>query len=259
MRHNLSDCTFLIPVRLDSIDRLVNLKATLGLLIENFKTNIHILEADSFNTGLISSCLPDAVKYSFIIDYDPIFFRTFYINKMVKECQTPFLSVWDTDIIAPPLQIVRTLELLRTKEADFVYPYEKKFLETSKIIRELYLKNKEIDILERHQQKMKHLYPPNPVGGAFFANRKIYIESGIENLKYYGWGVEDGERIARWKGLGYKCKRVPGNLYHLTHSRGLNSNFQSGNHRNTKICELNRISSLTRYELKEEIEKWNGL
>ncbi len=256
MKTQLTDCTFLIPARLDSIDRLVNLKATLEFLQANFETNIHILEADNFNSKLIESTVSEDISYTFVPDHDPIFFRTNYINRMVKSCQTPFLSVWDTDIIAPPNQIAESLELLRSGQADFVYPYGKNFFETSKIVRELYLLSNDIQILEQHQKKMKRLYPPNPVGGAFFANKEKYIESGIENLNYYGWGVEDGERITRWKGLGYKIERAKGNLYHLTHSRGVNSEFHNNGQREIKIKELERIRSLTKEELKYEIGKW---
>lgn len=105
MKLQLTDCTFLIPTRLDSIDRLVNLKATVEFLQNNFETNIQILEADSFNSTLIKVIISDGIEHTFVEDHDPIFFRTYYINQMVKKCKTPFLSVWDTDIIAPPNQI----------------------------------------------------------------------------------------------------------------------------------------------------------
>ncbi|GHT60450.1 hypothetical protein AGMMS50239_09440 [Bacteroidia bacterium] len=37
------------------------------------------------------------------------------------------------------------------------------------------------------------MYPPNPVGGAFFCDVKAYKESGLENEQFYGWGMEDGD------------------------------------------------------------------
>ena len=108
-------------------------------------------------------------------------------------------------------------------------------------------------VLEKHEHKMKQMYPPNPVGGVFFANRKTYIESGMDNQNIYGWGIEDGERVNRWISLGYTYKRVQGNLYHLTHARGLNSNFYSKEDRNIKLRELNRIISMSKEELREEV------
>ena len=82
-----------------------------------------------------------------------------------------------------------------------------------------------MNILEEHTAFMQSLYAPNPVGGVFFANRQSYIESGLENESFYGWGLEDGERYNRWKNLDYKVSRVRGDAFHLTHPRLENSNM----------------------------------
>ena len=256
MKINLKDCTFLIQVQLDSVDRLVNVLSVLKFIKQNFNTNIHILEAGPFDNKLLSQLIPSEVKYKFIRDRDPVYYRTLYINKMVRECDTPYLTVWETDIIVPPCQVLQSIELIRSQQADFVSPYEKNALDTSKIIRELFLEDGDWKILEKHQKKMEKMYPPNPVGGAFFANREKYIESGLENLKFYGWGVEDGERVTRWKVLEYEYKRIPGNLYHLTHGRGNNSTFHGERQREKKIVELNNIHQSTKEELLEKTSRW---
>ncbi|MCS2591310.1 galactosyltransferase-related protein [Bacteroides thetaiotaomicron] len=93
------------------------------------------------------------------------------------------------------------------QEADFVYPYDKLFLDTSIIIRNLYLESEDISLLMNNTKKMKQMYPPKPVGGAFFCNLKAYKESGLENEKFYGWGMEDGERYCRWEKMGYRIKK----------------------------------------------------
>ena len=257
-KYNLKDVTFLIQTRLDSIDRLVNLRSTVKYILEHFDTNIHILEADRYNSQLVSTVVPAEVKVTFVKDFDPIYYRTYYINKMLKACSSPIISIWETDIIVPPLQITQSVDLLRSNEADFVSPYEKRALDTSTIIRDLFLFSEDWQVLEKHQHKMKEMYAPNPVGGAFFANRVAYVESGMDNLNIYGWGIEDGERVTRWKILGYRFNRTQGNLYHLTHSRGINSNFYTNEDRNLKLKELHRISNMKEEELKEEVSRWNS-
>lgn len=254
----LKDVTFLIPLRLDSLDRLINLQETVDFLLKHFETNIHVLEADSFNSGLVESLLGDKVTFTFVQDNDPVFFRTGYINLMAQQCNTPYISVWDTDVIGVPDQISASVEALRKGEASFSFPYEKNFLDTSLIIRELYLKTRNWQVLERHQNKMNRLYTPNPVGGAFFADRKAYIEAGMENPNFYGWGIEDGERATRWKVLGYEVHRAKGNLYHLTHTRGINSIFQSPRQREIKMQELTRIRNSDPEILKSEIKTWHS-
>lgn len=253
---NLKDVTFLTQIRLDSVDRLVNLKTSVEFLLEHFETNIHVLEADQLNTGLIQLILPSCVTVNFIEDRDPIYYRTLYINKMVKECKTPYLSIWEPDIIIPPQQVITAIELLRSNEADFVSPYENNFLNTTSIIRNMYIRSKDWKFFDEYQKKMQVMYPPNPVGGAFFANTEKYKEIGIDNKNIYGWGIEDGERVRRWRKLGYNYKRVKGNLYHLTHARGLNSRFYAEVDRFIKCKEINRISRMTKEELEKEVESW---
>lgn len=253
---DLKDVTFLTQMRLDSVDRLVNLKNSVEFLLEHFDTNIHVLDADQLDTGLIRAILPSSVSVEFIEDRDPIYYRTLYINRMVNACGTPYLSIWEPDIIVPPQQIITAVEWLRSNEADFVSPYEKNFLNTTSIIRNMYIRSKNIGLLEVYQNKMQVMYPPNPVGGAFFANTEKYKKIGIDNTNIYGWGIEDGERVRRWTKLGYNYKRVEGNLYHLTHARGLNSRFYAEVDRFIKCKEINRITRMTKEDLEEEVALW---
>lgn len=192
---DLKDVTFLIPLRIDTINRLENTQVVVDYLIKNFETQIRILEASSRDTGILQKLLPKDVEHYFKEDFDTIFHRTKYINELVHSCQTPFLSVWDTDVVIPMRQIEKTIELLRNGEADFVTPFKDKFQDTSFIMRDLYVKKRNIDLLEKHQGKMQSLYNPNPVGGVFFANCESYRESGMENEKFYGYGDERMEIV----------------------------------------------------------------
>lgn len=253
---DLKDVTFLIPIRLDSINRMENLLMAIDHLTSQFETNIHILEADGYNNGLLRKLLPETINHTFIEDYDPIFHRTHYINRMVKNCPSPFMAVWDSDVLSPPAQIIEAVDWLRRGEADFVRPYDNKFLDTSMIIRELYFRTRNILILQKHQGKMTPLYPPFPVGGGFFANLEKYKESGLENERFYGWGIEDGERVNRWNILGYNYKNTSGVMYHLSHPRGKNSQFHCPQQMDVKNAELYRIISMSKKQLNDEISGW---
>ena len=205
---DITDVTFLIPLRVDSIDRIENLIAVVSFITEHFKTSIHILEASTHNNGFLSKLIPNNVKITFIEDFDTIFHRTHYINRLISFSETPIVSIWDSDVIVSKSNIEQAVELIRSNEADFAFPYDREFLDTSRIIRTLFLNRKDISILEKNKMKMKALYGPDPYGGGFFANKQSYIDSGMENESFYGWGNEDGERINRWEILGYKNKRI---------------------------------------------------
>lgn len=69
-KNEMKDVTFLIQTRLDSLDRLVNLKTTVDFIQKHFDTNIHILEADRFKSQLISKVVPAEVIVAFVNDSD---------------------------------------------------------------------------------------------------------------------------------------------------------------------------------------------
>jgi hypothetical protein len=102
---------------------------------------------------------------------------------MVKACNTPIVAVWDADVIVPLKQIMEAVELIRSGEFDFAYPYKNKFYETSFILRRLYMETEDIGILEANQGKMKKLYMPDPVGGGFFARKSAYMEAAMEKRR----------------------------------------------------------------------------
>ena len=61
------------------------------------------------------------------------------------------------------------------------------------------------------------------VGGAFLVDVEEYRRCGWENEHFAGWGPEDAERYRRLLILGEQHSRIAGSLYHLYHTRGVNS------------------------------------
>lgn len=238
---NLSDVTFLILVRLDSIDRLENVLEIIRFLSSNFETNIWVSEYSSYNNGLLDKFLDEKIRYIFNEDHDPILYRTKFLNQMTLTAESPYVAIWDTDVIAPIDQIEMAVELLRNGKADFVFPYDNCCFDTSPILRKLYLQEGKIEFLTQNTEKMKEMYSPKCVGGAFLANLNAYKEAGLENEKFYGWGLEDGERFSRFSNLGYKIHSVTGPLFHLTHGRGINSNFHNDDQHLLKKKELKNV------------------
>lgn len=253
---NLNDVTFLIRTRLDSISRLENLILVVEFISNNFDTQIHVHESAKYDNQLLKKLLPQGVIIKYEEDFDPIYHYTKYMNRMVQTCETSFLAVWEADVIVSPEQILKSIDMLRNQEADFVSPYKDKALDTTLVVRELYFKTRDFSVLQENCDKMIELYAPNPVGGGFFAQKESYIEAGMENEKFYGWGREDGERINRWKKLGYRYERINGPLFHLTHERGVNSRFHSPTQDNIKSSEVFRLYGMSRQEMIQEIKTW---
>ena len=238
---DLSDLTILMTVYVDSIERLENLLATSQFLVDHFQTNVWVEEYAPYCNGLLSSLLDKNIRYTFKADDDPIFYRTKYLNMMSRSIETKYVSVWDADVLFPVNQIVQSIESLRTGKVDFVYPYNRQFFDTSSILRKLFLQERNVELLERNVLKMNPMYLPCPIGGAFLAKHESYLNAGLENENFYGWGMEDNERYYRWKECGYSVEFVPGPLFHLSHGRGINSRYHNPDQVFIKNKEFSRV------------------
>ena len=106
MKTDIRDMTFIIPVRLDSVVRLENLILSVQSLRKNFDTQIMILEATSYNNGIIQKILGKKTEYLFLEDRDSVFYKTKYLNIMTRIACTPFIGLWDADVILPKEQIM---------------------------------------------------------------------------------------------------------------------------------------------------------
>lgn len=226
VKQDLFDVTFLIPIKLDSIYRLENLLLSVRFLQRYFNTNIKILEAGRYNNHILENLLNNT-DYRFIKDSDNTYHRTKYQNILVEDVDTPYIAIWEADIIAYPELMIYAVEQLRENRTEIAYPYNGEVLNVPMLLREYYAKNENLLFLHRNAALMKVLYGIKLVGGAIFYNKDAYLNGGKDNERFYGWGNEDFERQARWEALGYRFLRADGPMYHLSHIRGENSKYKS--------------------------------
>lgn len=236
----IKDLTFIIPIRIDSVQRIENLLCTLRHL-SVLKSNVIIYEADKYCNHLLSRLLPRTknIVYRFVEDYDPIFHRTKYINRMVAEAQTPFISVWDADVIVSMNDIKDCMEELRKGTCEIAFPYNGTCLDTTKELRDTFIEHPKLNTLTANKGSQSIMQGQNFVGGAFIANKTSYLNAGGENENFYGWGPEDGDRYVRWLVMGYKVFRSKGYMYHLWHPRNHNGTIRSEVQR--RICQYNHL------------------
>ena len=96
MRTDLSQATFIIPIRIESPDRMRNVITTTAFLLENFKTNIIIKEVDKESLfekealPILESILDVNIweNFNFIFEKsdEPLFHRQRVLNEMILEC-----------------------------------------------------------------------------------------------------------------------------------------------------------------------------
>jgi hypothetical protein len=268
---DLKNITFIIPIRIDSSDRLRNIFLTVSYLINNFDTNIIIKESDkqSLYTKYLSDKLVSKnIKYIYEKNTYDHFHRTRLLNDMILESNTEIVCNYDADIILPLNSYVISKILLESGY-DIVYPFkhgiesEKKVLfaeninylkDTDKLIDHEFIKNNlDINILENN-----YFFNHNAFGQGFadfgmcqFFKRNVYIEGFLENEDFVSYAPEDKERYYRFKELGYKICRVDNSAFHLEHARNHNSSSS-----NPYMQHNNNLWSFLGSLKKEEIIKY---
>ena len=72
----------------------------------------------------------------------------------------------------------------------------------------------------------------------------------MENENFVSYGYEDNERPVRFEKLGYKVGRVDDLIYHMEHTRTMNSWFTNPHINNNKNL-YETLKDMTSEELKE--------
>lgn len=252
MKTYLRDVTFLLLVRLDSIERMENLLIITEQLCRHFDTNIVVLEADKRYTNILKKILNKHIHYIFVEDKDPVLYKTFYFNRMAQKVITPYLAIWDADIVIDKNAIITAVKNLR-KGMDVAFPYNGQCYDVSPVIRELYLRKNDIRILYRHKNKMDLFHNRSLVGGAIFVRMDKYKYCGMENENHYGWGNDDFDRYYRLKTLGMNIYRSENPLFHLFHPRLKNSTFRSFLHNQKTNRELSKTENSSLQELLTDL------
>lgn len=243
MKIKLDDVTFLILVRLDSIQRIENIRIITQQFCHYFNTKIIVRESDSYNNGILKSLLNKKIHYEFVEDKDPVLYKTRHLNQMVMQVGTPYLAIWDTDIIVDKNAVISCVKQLRKNEADVAYPYNGICYDIPYSVKHLFLKKKDVRFLFRHKNKLDRLYPHSLVGGAVLLNRTKYIEAGMENESHYGWGNDDFDRFYRFQKYGFNIYQEENCIYHLPHPRYINSQYCSAIHARISEREILKIKN----------------
>lgn len=253
--------SFVIPVRVDSVEREQNLDLIieqLAALGDSIKVEIRILEADDRPHYEPKVCCGNIHK-TFVEDTAPVFHRTKYLNRLIQEAEGAVVGVWDTDVLMPQSQILEAIEAIRRGNAVMSFPYDGRFYmlppEESGLLKRRETKVEDY-CLKIHEYVLAH--GPNSVGGAFLVNKKAYVRYGGENQHFYGWGPEDAERCKRMEILGLPVFRSQGPLLHLFHPRMQNSWFGSKELEYANRMEFVKVAGMTKSRLLQYISEWES-
>lgn len=223
---DISDTTFIIPVRIESADRYRNLRLSVGYLLRNTNSKIIVMESDEeqYVPKILENIVaqfPNRLLYVFDQTEEKLFHRTKILNHMLSLCETPIVVNYDCDVLLPTSSYFAAAEMCR-KGYDLVYPFA--FGDGVQLRVELkprdltdFENTQDLSILSGFDWRAEY-------GFCQFFKKESYINGFAENECFKSYGPEDVERYKRWVKLGYNVGRVNDRVYHLEHSRSENSN-----------------------------------
>ena len=257
--NRLTDVTFVIPVRIDSPERARNLDLLINYIIRSFDSNILVMEADSQQRYFVKSdnC---RIQYFFTEDRCPVFQHTWCLNLLYAKVKTPMIAGCDVDALAPPEQIIDTVEQVRKGNAVMGLAYDGRMLMTTVELVQLFQETCNFDVLKRSADKLSPMYGDLSTGGAFIVDTEKYLQSGGENEFFLGWGCEDFERVKRIEILyPQPIYQAKGCLFHLWHPRGFNSWYADKQYEINGKKEYLKVCGMTKNELRSYINSWPWL
>jgi hypothetical protein len=254
---NLKEATFIIPIRIESLDRLRNVITITAFLLENFDTNIIIKEVDSesiFQRDALP-ILKDILENKFSINHifeksnSSSFHRQRVLNEMIMEADTKIVVNYDCDALLPLNSYYEAYNSILNHEHDIIYPYgqgmyQKQVLATDEIVSN-FLQTMDYSILD-----INSTISTSDFGWVQFFNRQVYIDGGMENENFVAYAPEDKERFYRFKTLDYNIGRIDSCVYHLEHVRGQNS-WVNNPHMNTNNYEWEKLQNMNKKQIKE--------
>jgi hypothetical protein len=232
MKIELKSTTFIIPLRIESEDRLRNIITVICYILSTFDCKVIIKEVDT-ESIFERDALPQIkdfldndisnLTHIFEKSDDEVFYRMTYINEMIDMSNTDIIINYDCDVLMKPETYIESCRLIIEDNYDLVYPYgfgawQKQIFADDEMVSEFLSNDCDFSILEK-----RHVENLSQYGHVQFFKKSSYIKGGMENENFKGSSPEDKERHYRFIELGYNVGRLDHHIYHLEHSRGDNS------------------------------------
>jgi hypothetical protein len=244
---HLKDTTFIIPIFIDSEDRIKNCKSVMGFLNHNFKSNIIIHEyyVNESKLNFLNEFKNLNIKHLSENIKNNNYHRTKQLNKMLSIVDTDVVCNYDIDVLLPPASYIISERILKDNFFDVVYPYgfgKFQLKISQKLSRQNFDKNYLISNIEDIYLKNDY----SEYGHCVFFRTDSYKNIGGENENFISYGPEDSERYQRCHRFGLRLHRIKDYVYHFEHSRTNFSNKENPDFINNEklFLELKNMSDL---------------
>jgi hypothetical protein len=246
----LSDFSAIIPVRIDTTDRLRNLRAVLGWF-ERYVHGAELLVLEHAERAQCEALAREFHAAHFFRPSQGCFHKSRVFNLGLALASRRFALLYDCDVLLDPAALARCAHLLRAGEASFVYPYDGVMLQVRpeaggrpwELLARAWGGGAQ-DALPPGLEPL-HGTPDDPSsGGALAADRRALILAGGLNENIVSYGCEDTELETRLRKLGHAPARLAGfHCFHLHHRRGPDSHY-NGLHA-SNLAEWRKVEAMS--------------
>jgi len=260
----MMDLTFLIPIRIETEDRLRNVISSVSYLLKHIPAKVIVKEVSNHPTFQFRA-LPEIKKYvdtsnlTYLYEesQEPLFCKSKVLNDLIVASDTKVVANYDADCILPINSYHHAYSIINDDLVDVVYPYQcgvyQWCSEYNQEIYEKFIATLDASILDQ-SKKLSN----STIGWTQFIKRQVYIDSYMMNENFISWGCEDDEFYYRMSILGKRIARVNNYVYHLEHSRTHNSWFSNPNFNNNWQL-WNMIKTFDKEQLVQYYEKQDYL
>jgi glycosyltransferase involved in cell wall biosynthesis len=253
------ELSFVIPIRVDTPDRLENCGAILRFLTRHFpESEIQLIEQDvASQTGALRNAFPQVVWH---FDFnDKHFSRGIAINTGLLKSTRPYVCAYDTDILVDPAALRLAASLVSAHRWPIVIPFNLIFVELSGARRKAVIDSLDItglSTITRLADVPKHPDISSRIlsGAIMMCDRELAVMEGGYNRKMVSYGWEDIEFFKRFEKLGHYSYMLEGfNLIHLDHRRGPDSRINDKYE--TNRLEFEKVLKMPESELRNYVER----
>jgi len=245
------DLTLIIPVKIDSADRLNNLMLTIKYAIDVYRVQ-HIIVSEYDDTPKLPQLLQafPQVRYCFMQPIPgTVWNKGIAVNAGAHLVTTSILAIWDADIILPVTSIEAAVRALKTTEHDACVPYSvfvNLHRDASSIFRDRHLSKRDLSEFFQDHGGFNEVGLVCTAACVFVRTGTYRHMRGMSEL-FHGWGWEDIEFACRLRAL---CNTylLSGPLYHISHERTTTCKPDPRT-QDYNRGECHRINNMTKLEL----------
>ncbi len=260
-KYNLSDCSIVIPVQIDSTERLEHIHFFYEYVKRNF-INYRLIIIEQSSKQQIHLPTDSQIQIEFFKKEAP-FSVSEICNIGASFVKTPFFCRCDADSLIHPKAIFDAFELLKNQSSQsFVFPFNGIVFDVTDTLRKKILQFFEwpdLPFFTNEQLKTVsipniHLHNPNAFGLIHHFRTDIFKKLGGYNEEFIGWGYEDNEIVHRFQILGHPRVHLENyNGFHFVHPR----NQMDGAQVFKNFCRMQVVKDSSPEELLGTIGRWN--